>query len=257
MFGRLIAVSAGFTLMLHAALLDDDLDGVANEDDRCPNSAITDIVGADGCAVEKVQFKKEHHFDLSGGFSYSRLDSNTSQSTYTLSMGYYYGRFSASFYTSDYSLMSGETGMNDATVALYYRLDTGKIPIRLGMGGYIPTEDSAGNKTDYFVTAKASYYADHYDLSMEVEHTFMQDTQTRDSDRMTLSTGYTLSPKSYLALSYTIQESIYREESALQDVGLYCSYTLDRHWFITSWLSKGISASAVDLGYGVSLGYYF
>jgi len=243
--------------LAHAAFLDDDLDGVANEDDRCPNSALTDIVDADGCAVEKVTFKKEHHFDISVGYLYAKVDANSSQNAKSLSVGYYYGDFSAWLYTSDYNLQSGESGIDDTTLALYYRWKQPTYTFKAGAGGYIPTESQNGNNTDYFVTARVVYYAGFYDIAAEYQHTFMQDDATTDSDRLTLSTGYAFTPKSYASLSYTEQSSIYEEEANLRTLSLYVNHFLNEHWFLSAELSKGLSDSATDFACGVYVGYYF
>jgi hypothetical protein len=242
---------------LHAAFLDDDMDGVANEEDRCPNSAITDIVGADGCAVDKVVFKKEHHFDFSIGYVYSRVDSNTSQDAQSLSLGYHYGDFSAYLYTSNYNLQTGASGVDDTTLAFYYRRTFTDYALKAGIGGYIPSDSGSGNRTDYFFTARATRYLDLYDLSAEYQHTFMQDDATTDSDRLTLSLGYIPTQKSYTSLSWTTQTSIYGGEEALQNISLYASYFWSSHWFVSGEVSKGISDTAIDYSAAVKVGYYF
>lgn len=241
---------------LHASFLDDDLDGVANEDDRCPNSALTDIVDADGCAVAKVTFKKEHHFDITAGYLYVKTDENSSQKTKSLSFGYYYGDFSAWLYTSDYNLQSGESGIGDTTLSFYYRWKEPTYTFKAGVGGYIPTDGQNANSTDYFVSTRFIYYVGFYDIAAEYQHTFMQDEATTDSDRLTLSAGYTFSPKSYASLSYTEQSSIYEEEN-LRTLSLYASHFMTDYWFFSVELSKGVSDSATDFVSGLSVGYYF
>lgn len=241
----------------HAAFLDDDLDGVANEDDRCPNSALTDIVDADGCAVEKVTFKKERHFDISVGYLYAKVDEDSSQNAKSLSFGYYYGDFSAWLYTSDYNLQSGESGIDDTTLALYYRRREPTYTFKAGIGGYIPSDSQNANSMDYFVTARVIRYVGFYDISAEYQHTFMQDDATIDSDRLTLSAGYAFNPKSYASLSYTEQSSIYEEESNLRTLSLYVNRFLNDQWYLFAELSKGLSESATDFAYGLYIGYYF
>ena len=257
MLKKIFVVLLLFATGAYAAFLDDDMDGVANEDDRCPNSALTDIVDADGCAVAKVTFKKEHRFDISVGYAYTRVDENSSQTAQSLSLGYYYGDFSAWLYTSNYDLQNGESGIDDTTLALYYRWKKPTYTFKAGIGGYIPSGSENGNRTDYFVSARAIRYFDVYDLSIAWQHTFMQDDATTDSDRITLSAGYTVTPEMYASLSYTEQSSIYEEEGNLRKISLYAGYFWNSHWYLTGELSKGLSESATDFSGAVSVGYFF
>ena len=244
-------------VQLHAEFLDDDMDGVPNELDRCPHSVLTDIVDATGCRVDQVHFKKEHHFDITLGLSYSKPDDNTTQSAQSLSLGYYYGNFSAYFYTSNYDLQNGESGVDDSTLAFYYRRIDGNLGFKIGAGGYMPTGDAADNKTDYFLTGKISYYRDVLDLTLDFQHTFMQDIDTVDTDRLTLSAGYLLSSKAYGSLSYTKQNSIYDTDERLNSVALYLSYFFNYHWFVSGEISRGVSDAATDFSSVVNIGYYF
>ncbi len=243
--------------LLYGAFIDDDLDGVANEDDMCPNSALTDIVGMDGCKVEKIKFKKDHHFDVSLGFSYSKFDDNLSQNSKSISLGYYYGNFSAWFYTSDYDLKTGESGAGDTTIGLYYRGEFKNIGYKAGVGSYIATDGNSANKSDFFVESKLIYYHKSFDSTILYQHTFMRDSGSKDSDQITLSGGYLVSEKIYTSLLYTIQTSIYKGEQNLQNIAFYTSYNLSKHMFVSGELSKGLSDSATDIYYVLNLGYYF
>ncbi len=243
--------------LLCADYTDSDMDGVPDAEDRCPNSALTDIVDATGCVIEKVVFQKEHHFDISLGFMYSKVDANSSQSAQSLSVGYYYGNFSAYVYTSNFDLQNGESGIDDTTVGLYYRDTLEQFAWKIGAGGYIPTYDGSGNRTDYFISARTVWYLGNADLYINVQHTFMQDSDTEDTNRLTLGGGYILTPKSYLSLSYTAQNSIYAGEEDLRNLALYADYTINKHWFLSTELSLGLSDSATEHAFFVSLGYYF
>ncbi len=246
-----------FVFTSEAAFLDDDLDGVANEDDLCPNSALTDIVDATGCSVGKITFKKEHHFDITAGISYSKFDDNNSQTAQSISLGYYYGNFSAYFYTSNYDSKTGESGIDDSTLAFYYRKVQKDIAYKIGIGSYIPTNDADGNEADYFFNTKITYYMDPYDLTLDLQHTFVNDNASEDTNRLTLTLGYLFSQKGYSAFSYTWQNSVYADEKDLENAALYISYFIDEHWFISGEVSLGISESATDFSSVVNLGYYF
>ena len=242
---------------LYADFLDDDMDGVSNEEDKCPNSAFSDIVGADGCKVDSVVFKKEHHFDISVGLSYSKNDDTQSDNAQNFSLGYYYGNFSSYLYTSNTNLQNGQSGVDDTTLSFYYKKADNEILYKAGAGFYLPTSDINNNQTDYFLSAKILYYLDDYDFSIELQHTFMKDTDTKDTNRLSLSAGYILSDKTYTSLTYTTQDSIYADEKRLQNATLYLNYFFDTHWFVSGEFSLGLSNSATNEYVGMRVGYYF
>ncbi len=246
-----------FAVVVNAQYLDDDMDGVENEDDLCPNSAITDIVDERGCVIEKVDFKSGHHFDITLGYKYARLDEEYSQTSQSLSLGYYYENFSAYFYTSNYDLNSGESGADDSSLSFYYRIENGKFRYRFGVGVYIPTYDSADNKTDYFTRAKVIYYRDNFDFSFSLGHTFMQDIDSVDTNSFTIGVGYMVTQKRYISLSYKNQDSIYANEENLQDLSFYVNYLFNEHVFLSTQLSAGLSKSSADFSATVNIGYYF
>ncbi len=263
-------------LTAHATILDDDMDGVENADDLCPNSTLTDIVDETGCVVEKLKDsdtnnsltlqkpqekqtakKHKHHFDITVGYNYTKYDDNNSQDAQSFSLGYYYQNFSAYFYTSNYTLDSGESGMDDSMLSFYYRVTQDDISYQVGTGFYIPTDDIADNKTDYFIKSKLSYYIDKHDLTLSFQHTFMRDDFIEDTNRVIASYGYVLSTKSYLSLAYTIEDSIFKYEDRLQDISLYGSYYFTKNWFASTTISFGTSDSASDFTTSFNIGYYF
>jgi len=246
-----------FTFTVNAAYLDDDMDGVENGDDLCPNSALTDIVDERGCVVEKLTFKQEHRFDIILGYKYAKVNEEYSQSGQSLSLGYHYSNFSAYFYTSNYDINNGESGIDDSSLSFYYRLNKNDFSFSLGAGVYIPTYDSAGNKSDYFVKTRVTRYVGLYDFSIDIGHTFMHDEGTRDTDTFSLSSGYLASEKSYFSISYTNQNSIYEDERNLQSISLYAGYFFNEKLFLSTTISGGLSESATDFSYSLNVGYRF
>ncbi len=242
---------------LYAFYLDDDMDGVENADDRCPNSAITDIVDAHGCATSQVTFKQEQHIDISLGYVYTKYTDKTSQTSQNLSLNYYYGAFSAWLYSSTYNTQANESGLDDTTVSFYYRWIQPKYSLKIGLGSYLSTSSQNGNKTDYFITAKAIHYVEEYDFSAIYQHIFMRDKNTKGSDSLSLSTGYSLTPNSYISLSYIVQTSIYQDGTDLRELTLYLSHFLNDNYFINGEILHGLDNSTINKSYSINIGYFF
>jgi len=246
-----------FILTASAQILDDDLDGVENGDDLCPNSALIDIVDLTGCTVEKLKLIPKHHFNISAGYRYSKFDDNTSANAQSFSFGYYYENFSAYFYTSNFNLNSGESGIDDSMLSFYYRIKRDSFTYQGGLGVYIPTYDSVENKSDYFAKAKVSYYLDKFDFSLSLQHTLMRDDFTKDSSRIIFSSGYQFLEKFYTSLSYIDQNSIYEDEKNLQNITLYGNYFFTQNFSLSGDIAIGLNDSASDLALSINLGYYF
>lgn len=249
---KILLLLVFFTVNSQAKLfLDNDLDGVANEDDKCPNSKITDIVDKDGCAVDKVAFKKEQHIDISIGASQSKVD-NSWQNSQDLSLGYYYGDSSFWLTLSKYS----DENLNDLTFAYNYYLNYTNYTVTLGAGAYIPLNSDSNNKTDYFLSAKYTYYFNNSALSAEYQHTFSKDTDTQDSNALSVEYGYLFSQNLYVALSYSIESPIYKGENKIQTIGLYTNWHLNKNWYISADFKKELHIYS-KIAYSVTLGYYF
>ncbi len=246
-----------FYTYLHAEFIDDDLDGVANEDDLCPNSQLTEIVDSKGCGIKKITFKEDDHFDISVGYTYLKEDANNSQRFQSLSIDYYYKNFSIWLYSSKYNSQNIENSFDDLTLAVYHRWLYPSYNIKMGFGSYIPYNSNGGNKTDYFVTIKGMKYTKKYNFIAEYQYTFMYDNTTQNSNRLTLSVGYNLTSKSYSSISYSKQTSIYKNEKNINNITLYYSHFWNSNWFITGEIVKGLSSSSVDYSTSLSIGYYF
>ena len=244
--------------MLLAESLDDDIDGIENSIDQCPNSKITDIVDENGCSVEELSYPVEHHFDITLGYGYTQFDSNTSQSAQSFSFAYYYGEaLSFLFYTSNYDLDSGENGVDDSTFQVSYMKEYHDTYLGFSLGAYLPTFDIPDNKTDYFLKLSATKELADIDITTSYQYTMMQDTLTQNTNYLELSFGGTPIEELYTSLSYTIQDSIYKDEGTLQYASLYTHYPINDIFFIDTSFSMGLNTQAVKNSFQLSLGYSY
>ena len=235
-----------------AVFLDDDLDGVANEDDKCPNSKITDIVNKYGCAVDKVTFKKSSTIDISIGFSRQRVANSSWENAQNLSFAYSYNNSAFWLTYSNYS----DSSYNTLTFATYYNIDLNNSLLTLGAGVYIPANSNIDDKSDYFISAKYSYFFAKSSVSLEYMHQFSNDSNTQDSNSLSLEYGYLFDNKLYLSLSYRIESSIYKDESTKDSLGVFTNYNLNKNWYISAHIEKDLS-NISNISYTFLIGYTF
>ncbi len=257
MVNRLILLKGTLLICLITSInakvfLDDDLDGVANEDDRCPNSQITDIVDKDGCVKEKVNFTKEQHIDISIGVSRQKVTDNNWHTSKNISLGYYYDN--ANFWLT-YSKYNNST-YDTLTFASYYNLNIDNSLISFGVGAYIPTNSNKDDKTDYFLSFKYSYFFANSSISIDYLHLFSKDINTKDSNYISLSYGYLFTPSLYCSISYKLESSVYNGKANMQTVGVFGNYNIDDNWYISAQINRDLSNSS-NLSYSFSVGYYY
>ncbi|WP_457595377.1 DUF3187 domain-containing protein [Hydrogenimonas sp.] len=261
-----IAVLLLATAVSLFAYSDRDLDGVDDAVDLCPNTPIMDLVDSNGCSIRSLV--REYHFDivLGGGFSRLdyRLDEKSEIYTTSLQVDYYSGDFSLQLTTS-YFRSSDFSGMDDTTLALYYRWKLSqKLTLMTGAGIVFPTYDSETNSngTDYTVSANLSYAVGAYNLFGGGSFTRIGDDDTpdiayRNVKAFSLGAGRYFSESLYASLAYNRSDSIYRDVDAIESGSLYLFYTIDRHWFTTVDCAAGLSDTASDYRIELKVGYYF
>jgi hypothetical protein len=261
------------------AYSDNDLDGVPNNIDQCPNTPITELVGADGCSVTtpaRAYDKNKDHYDIIVGADVGRSDYQLTPKTdiYTssLQLDYYHKAFSFQlsslyYYTkaSDYS----SSGIGDTTLTGYYSLyPNNALTLKIGTGVILPTYNSSlnNNKTDYLGSIYGAYQKNNFILFGTYVYTVINDTNVNDAtnninyqntNAYNIGLGYAFTQKFYASVSYYQANSIYKDVQDLQNIALSLFYSIDKHWFTSLSYAAGLN-NATSQSYGsLKLGYYF
>ena len=244
-------------LLLQASFLDDDMDGVENSFDKCPNTPFTDIVDKNGCSKKSLEFSQSKGGDISLGYYYAKISDTYSQKSDSLNLIYNYADYSFLFSSSKYKINDIGSGQDDTTLGIFYNKVINNITYQIGGGVYLPTADTTDNKTDYFTKVKMIYVKDLYDISLDYEKTFMKDINTTDTNSYTISFGYSFSENFYSSLSYSSSDSIYSDGGKLNYISLYLEYYINDDFYISSTISDGKSSEASKYSYSFDIGYTF
>lgn len=118
------------------AFVDNDLDGVDDSIDKCPNTPFDQIVGQDGCPIRKIGQEQQSgikgRFYFKVGLVYNTDNSNDSTISAT-SIAYAYKGFyvslSTNYYLYDSIVKNG--GLGDSFLYLSYSFFSIKIFIQL------------------------------------------------------------------------------------------------------------------------------
>lgn len=274
----LLVISTLLTINLHA-YTDNDMDGVDDAIDKCPNSLFTDLVDISGCSKESLV--SPHRYDFIVGVSYSDSDYNTLNATDTLAtslqVDYYYKQFSLQASTSYFKTDGGEysdSGLYDSFLGASYRLNAiDKLSISMSAGLILPTYDTEldNNNMDYTASVNLSYLIDDmnifggYSLSLinddDVDWVDSdgnnQSTKYQNTNALNAGLGYYLSNKLYMSASYSMSDSIYSGVEDIETVNIYGYYSIDKDRFFTASYSNGLSDSASDNYLSLRLGFLF
>jgi hypothetical protein len=248
------------------------LDGVADIDDKCPNTPLTDLVDLSGCTIQNLV--SPHHFSVWGGISYMDSDYKTlnkTSTTYaTLDLNYFYNNFSLSLNTSYfYSKYSNynEKGMFDTYLSTEYKyyINSG-FYIAPSFGIIIPTySNDLDNKTDYFLSISFDYNLNKFDLFGGYSYTFVQDSDyttqnysiiIQNTNSYYMALGYSFE-KLYLNISYNFSNSLYKDIEDIKSVSIQANYTLFENIYLNLMYGYGLSDSASNNNISLKLGWFF
>ncbi|CAA6803726.1 MAG: Unknown protein [uncultured Sulfurovum sp.] len=246
------------------AYVDSDMDGVPDENDRCTNTPLTELVDLSGCTIKKLI--SEHNFDLVLGQSYVE-DSISTLSLSTIKMDYYYKNWSmqlaTSYYKSSLDIVNS-SGQNDTYLSLFYLFNPlDNFFLTLGGGIVFPTYDVVDNNMDYTASLYARYKIEKWSLIMGTGYNKIGDIDSSNNlnynNKLSynLGVGYAWDNKFYSSLGYSRSNSAITTIEDLETLSLYGYYPMDKHWFASVNYGYGLSAINKRENIGVSLGYFW
>jgi len=143
---------------------DDDLDGVPNYLDRCPNTPFSDIVDEYGCSIERLIRPKRFEYFFEYLYAKESDRGDFKENDYLGSFTFYRGNFDLSL-TSFYFTNRFRSGFADLNIKAQYRYTP--VPmwdIYLGVGVDLPIYNIHGNRVDYNLYLSNEYYFLGYKL---------------------------------------------------------------------------------------------
>ncbi len=260
-----------FVLNLHA-YVDSDMDGVADSEDRCPNTPLSDLVDKRGCALERLY--NEYHYDTVYGFNYADTAPLVSQHlnipSFSLRADVYYKNYYLQSYTAYYMNTDAngdvQSGFYDTYVGGGYQkylLDS--LFVSVGAGVLLPTyqDDIVNNSTDYQMQASASYIRNNLTFFGSYSYTLINDKDRTNVATFQNTTAYSVgagryfNEKMYASLSYSFTNSVYTHITDITAASLYTTYTINVHKYFIFRYSYGLSKSANDNSLSLLIGHHF
>lgn len=238
-----------------SAYTDSDMDGVADEKDKCSNTPLSDWVDISGCSIKNLL--STHHFDIILGQNYIQTAQN-SRSLSSLKIDYYYKNWSLQA-TSTYD----ERFLSNSLNFFYLFQPLDNFFLTLGAGLIIDTSSDTDFDIDYTASLSTRYKFKSWSFFMglgynqvgEVESTVLLNYPNILSYHTGL--GYKWTDNLYSSLGYYHSDSSFDTRTERENISLYTYYTLDEHWFSTLRYGYGLIEKEARKNVGVSLGYYW
>ncbi len=242
-------------LTLLAQYSDQDLDGVPDTLDRCPNTPFSDIVDQYGCSIQKLIKPRQYEYYVE--FLYAK-DSDVihfQERDLLTSLTIYQGNFDLSISAFHFD-NNFKKGFSDISLKAEYRFSPDPLwDLYLGVGLELPTYNFSGNKIDYTFSLSNEYFLFGYKFYGGGYYTFVQDCyHGRDlQDSYGAYLGFQRYFRYYsfdLAYLYNHGKFGAITHMAYTKVERYLSH----HYYLFLTYSKSLNAQAIDQIYSFGFG---
>lgn len=256
-FLQLLAVLSSLTL----AYEDNDIDGVDDAVDLCPNTSFEQLVDADGCP-ENETYYGILTLQIGNEMSFDEFSDRTND--YNFFINYYYHQWNLSLSNGQQTSIDSNNNRSRTIGDVYlnggYLFAINKLKTKLILGTKIATanETIGTGENDYSTALHLSYpISEKHTIFTHLNYTLSGDSPTvdyRNSFGYILGIGYMLTPKWYTALSYNHAESIYTEGEAYEALSLFNSYMITDDVFMSLNYTKGLDKLSYEHSVSVSFG---
>jgi len=240
-----------FSILLNAKFIDNDLDGVEDSKDLCPNSKLFELVDENGCATKiLIDYTKTINYTLS--VSYIHNSDKNEDNAYSLNLFFNYINFDLSL---NYLKYINDNNLNELAISAYYSFkDT--INTTIGIGSYLPQHSSKSNKVDYFIGIKIAYEFKDFNCYISYKRYFNNDLETYNSNLYKLGVGYYAHNNLYTSLTYINSDSIYNSNEQKEHISIFTNYYLNKKLFISTNYAISLNSNS-DNSYSITIGYDF
>ena len=258
---RLYTILLLLILQLNA-FEDDDIDGVENSQDLCPNTSFEETVNEQGCPENQNYWGQ---ITLTVGSDINSDESTTTD--YNFFSNYNYHAWEVSLYSSQQSSLDSNNNESQSAGDLYlssgYGITKESLYSKLTFGIKIPTGSSeiSTEEYDYFASLSVNYALNEKTALLSS----ISYTDTGDNNETTynnplgysLGIGYMVNEKWYSSLSYQQSNSIYRDSEDYKSISLFNSYNFSDKFFGTLSYTKGLDDLSYDQTISLRLGVTF
>ncbi len=282
-------VLCAFLSTIHA-FQDQDLDGIEDKYDICPNTPFDAKVDRFGCAVIPKQIQQaraNQHLTLSIGTTLLRDTRYDDDSSLNFYANYQFSHWNVSVsntrsmtntdYNEDYI-----NSDNDIYLSIGYTIYMPNTLFKFSLGSKITSDSENNDKqkkypafsndyetqnlneerdNDYFGAINLDHFiTKRQDVFLYYSYTNSGDSSVYDYEdysSFSVGSGYQVTPSFYSALSYNYTGSIYQDGDPQENITWFNNYSFNKNFFITGSYSYALDDYSYENTYTISLGARF
>ena len=234
---------------------DDDLDGVPNSLDRCPNTPFSDIVDEYGCSIERLIRPKRYDIYFEYLYVKDKTKRDFKENDYIFSATFYRNNFDVSI-SGNYFNNTIKNGFSDTNIKFEYRFTPSPMwDLYVGVGIDLPTYNRDGNFFDYDFYLDNEYYYKGLKIFFGGYYSFTRDKY--HTKHLHNAYGTYIGVESYYKsfafdIAYLHMESKFQTRSNV----LYgkIEKVLGKGYYLYTTLSKGLNQKAIDTIVSIGFG---
>ena len=221
------------------AYVDNDLDGVEDSIDYCPNTSFDELVNEKGCPLnDKIPGKLI--LQIGSDISFNQIDDTVSN--LNLYVNYMLKNWNISLANTSYYItnLSNDTTENNLYLTAGYSYIRGKTRTRFSVGSKFDlTNNDAANRrdNDFYASINFEYFINNQqNIFFYYSYTLSGDSTTVDYENfnsLSLGYGYSISDNCYTAFSYNYANSYYPDFDDYRALSWFTSYSFNKSFYGT------------------------
>ncbi len=253
-------------LLLSSSLLaysDQDIDGVEDSKDLCPNTPFDIIVDERGCSYDK-KFLGNFTLQIGSDISFNKLSQRAN--TLNLFANYNYKQWDFSLSSSNYNTTNINTTVDTEddlyfTVGHLFKYNKLNTKVSIGTKFAFMDDDTISRDNDFYASVNFDYFISHkQNVFLYYNYTLSGDSDTTNYNNFhsfSLGTGYAVTNKWYSALSYNYVESIYNGAKNYKAISWFNYYSLPNDFYISCNYARTLNDSSYDHMLSFNIGVKF
>jgi len=247
-----------FTFTLFAQT-DQDIDGVLDSEDLCPNTSFDTIVNAQGCA---------HHgtFTLQIGkdFSFNTISKRINNTNVYLN--YTYNLWDISLSSSNYNVTNIPT-ISETEDSLYlafgHTFNSNSLTSKISLGTKFSFMDDTNNSknNDFFTSLNFDYsVSQRNNIFLHYTYTISGDSKNveyQNFHSLSMGMGYAINNKWYSALSYNYVGSSYEVGTSYKAISWFNYYALPNDFYISCNYARTLNNYPYNHSISLNVGMQF
>ncbi len=235
-----ISVFISLLLFIYSfAFIDEDLDGVDDSVDKCPNTPFDVLVNKYGCPIDEPIYKGILFVESGLGF----LNDNSENINFlTFSVAYSFKEFY--FSISPTYFFNSNSGIGDTFIYGSYSKFINNFFVNIGMNIQLPTGNSYFSENSYNFTPLFSidYFKGNLDYFVFYGYTIRTNSDLQNSHNLSLGTGYQFTDKLYLNLSL---DFIFSKNQSKEYISIFGIWDLSEKYYLSLNYDYGLNENAI------------